>query len=44
MSLTNFPNGLKSFLIYVFAVAKKAAYTVVITTDSGKTFVEWISN
>ena len=36
--LTNFPNGLGSFLVDSNAVAKEANYTVVITTDSGKTF------
>jgi len=38
MRTTNFPNGLDSFLIDSNAVDKSAAYTVVITTDSGKTF------
>ena len=37
MKTTNFPNGLDSFLIDSNAVNKTAAYTVVITTDSGKT-------
>ena len=37
--LTKFPNGVSSFLVDSNAVAKEAAYTVVITTDSGKTFV-----
>jgi hypothetical protein len=36
--LTKFPNGLSSFLVDSNAVAKEANYTVVITTDSGKTF------
>jgi hypothetical protein len=36
--LTNFPNGLSSFFVDSNAVEKKANYTVVITTDSGKTF------
>jgi len=36
--LTKFPNGLSSFLVDSNAVAKAANYTVVITTDSGKTF------
>lgn len=35
---TAFPNGLHSFLIDNNSVEKTAAYTVVITTDSGKTF------
>tara|TARA_R110000850_G_C9996087_1_gene467974 strand:+ start:23033 stop:23428 length:396 start_codon:yes stop_codon:yes gene_type:complete len=35
--LTNFPNGLSSFLVDSNAVNKAANYTVVITTDSGKT-------
>jgi hypothetical protein len=36
--LTGFPNGLSSFLVDSNAVTKTANYTVVITTDSGKTF------
>lgn len=36
--LTNFPNGVGGYLVDDQAVAKEAAYTVVITTDSGKTF------
>jgi hypothetical protein len=36
--LTGFPNGLSSFLVDSNAVNKTANYTVVITTDSGKTF------
>lgn len=36
--LTNFPNGIGSFLVDSNATAKTANYTVVITTDSGKTF------
>ena len=39
MSLTNFPNGIQSFFVADNAVEKTAAYTVVITTDSGKTLV-----
>ena len=38
MSLTNFPNGMGSFFVDSNSVAKESAYTVVITTDSGKTF------
>lgn len=38
MALTNYPNGMKSFFVNSDAVKKDAAYTVVITTDSGKTF------
>ena len=38
-STTNFPNGLKSFLVDSRAVQKDANYTVVITTDSGKQFI-----
>jgi len=38
MRTTKFPNGLESFLLDIQAVIKKAAYTVVQTTDSGKTF------
>ena len=36
--LTSFPNGLSSFLVDSNAEAKEANYTVIITTDSGKTF------
>ena len=36
--LTNFPNGIGGYIVDDQAVAKEAAYTVVITTDSGKTF------
>ena len=36
--LTNFPNGLSSYLVDSNAVEKTANYTVIITTDSGKTF------
>lgn len=36
--LTSFPNGLSSFLVDSNAVAKEANYTVITTTDSGKTF------
>ena len=36
--LTSYPNGISSFLVDSNATIKKAAYTVVITTDSGKTF------
>ena len=39
MRLTNFPNGIQSFFVSDDAVEKVAAYTVVTTTDSGKTFV-----
>ena len=35
---TNFPNGVQSFVIDSNAEIKTANYTVVITTDSGKTF------
>ena len=38
MGLTNFPNGISSFFVDTEAVEKTANYTVVITTDSGKTF------
>lgn len=38
MALTKFPNGLGSFFVANNAVEKTANYTVVITTDSGKTF------
>ena len=37
--LTKFPNGLSSFVVDSNAVEKTANYTVVITTDSGKTLV-----
>lgn len=36
--LSNIPNGLKSFLVDSNATEKIANYTVIITTDSGKTF------
>ena len=36
--LTVFPNGIESFLVDSNATEKKAAYTVIITTDSGKSF------
>ena len=36
--LTNFPNGLGSFFVDSNSTAKESAYTVVVTTDSGKTF------
>ena len=39
LSLTAFPNGLASFLVDNNATQKTANYTVVITTDSGKTLV-----
>ena len=38
MPLTNFPNGVGGFLVDDGAVTKTANYTVVATTDSGKTF------
>lgn len=36
--LTSFPNGLSSFYVDSNSVSKEANYTVIITTDSGKTF------
>jgi|TARA_R110000803_G_scaffold157317_1_gene221745 hypothetical protein len=36
--LTEYPNGISSFLVDSDSVAKEYNYTVVITTDSGKTF------
>lgn len=36
--LTAFPNGLSTFLVDNNAEVKKANFTVVISTDSGKTF------
>ena len=36
--LTTFPNGISSYLVDNESVAKTANYTVIITTDSGKTF------
>jgi len=36
--LTSFPNGLSSYFVSSNATNKTANYTVVITTDSGKTF------
>ena len=38
-ALTNLPNGLSGFLVDSNFEEKSAAYTVVITDDSGKTFV-----
>lgn len=38
LRLTAFPNGLASFLVDNKAEEKAANYTVIITTDSGKTF------
>lgn len=38
MATTNFPNGMKTFVLDSNAVEKTANYTVVTTTDSGKTF------
>lgn len=38
MRTTKYPNGIESFLVDNDAEAKNSAYTVVITTDSGKTF------
>ena len=37
--LTGFPNGLSGYLVDSNAETKTSAYTVVITDDSGKTFV-----
>lgn len=37
-STTVFPNGIHSFLIDINSVEKTANYTVIVTTDSGKTF------
>lgn len=39
LKLTVYPNGLASFLVDSNAEIKAANYTVVITTDSGKTLV-----
>ena len=39
LRLTVFPNGLASFLVDSNAEIKTANYTVIITTDSGKTLV-----
>ena len=39
LRLTAFPNGVASFLVDNNATIKTANYTVIITTDSGKTFV-----
>lgn len=38
MALTRFPNGLSSFFVANNAVEKTANYTIITTTDSGKTF------
>ena len=42
--LTLFPNGLSTFLVDSNAVAKSSAYTVIITTDSGKTFTNSLTD
>ena len=39
LRLTAFPNGLASFSVDSNSTIKTANYTVIITTDSGKTFV-----
>jgi hypothetical protein len=39
LRLTAFPNGLSSFLVDSNSTIKTANYTVVINTDSGKSFV-----
>ena len=39
MNLTYFPNGIQGFFVDDGATEKTTAYTVVTTTDSGKTFV-----
>lgn len=36
--LTSFPNGISSFVVDSNAEIKNSAYTVIISTDSGKTF------
>ncbi len=36
--LTSFPNGISSFLVDSNSEIKNSAYTVIITTDSGKSF------
>ena len=38
-NLTNYPNGVGTFLVDSNAEVKTANYTVVVTTDSGKTIV-----
>ena len=38
MSLTNYPNGIQSFLVENNAVEKTTNYSVVNATDTGKTF------
>lgn len=38
MGLTRFPNGIGSFFVDAEAITKSANYTVITTTDSGKTF------
>jgi len=42
--LTKFPNGISSFLVDSNAESKASAYTVVITTDSGKTFTNSLTD
>ncbi len=39
MRLTNYPNGIQSFFVDNGSVEKTSNYIVVITADSGKTFV-----
>jgi len=38
-NLTNYPNGVGGFIVDDQSEVKTAAYTVITTTDSGKTFV-----
>ncbi len=42
--LTAFPNGLSTFIVDSNAESKSSAYTVIITTDSGKTFTNSLTD
>lgn len=42
--LTAYPNGISSFLVDSNAESKTAAYTVVISADSGKTFTNGLTD
>ena len=42
--LTSFPNGLSTFVVDSNAEPKSSAYTVIITTDSGKTFTNSLTD
>ncbi len=42
--LSGYPNGLSTFIVDSNAESKDSAYTVVITTDSGKTFTNSLTD